>query len=692
MNHVMKRIRSVPRGAWLAGGLLLLSGLLFALAFLHLYAEPKVTPEPPALQEETQPTEPAETEPTEPTEPEMPEEEETAQRASYTVAREEGIAQADLVAARMGDAELTNGVLQLWYLEAIAQAAASENGPDLTQPLDAQSYDEETTWQRHLLMQAIAAWQREQALVLAAQQPQIITEEAFRPDEFDTMHEKYIDPALPVNHFLYADKEQFVPNSLHQAHLDSLKKQMEDLAKAAGYASLSDYAQTIGGIAAGDCIQAAYNRNLAYMYFTERSYAVQAPAAAVKEYVRAHKDSLPQGRTVDFRQILFLPQDAAIAPDGTVTAEDARWESCMRSASDYLQGILNAGIADTPAKNSFALAAVATSKDAGSRMAGGLYTDVRPGQLAPELDAWLFAPEREAGDAAVIRAASGVHILMVSAADDAAETAARGILERQIEALQWKELLENTPVEVDDAAVALWVQPDLTAISVDETLYPDVAHQRFPEVMVYLQQDYYTTPFGKDMLGKAGCGITTFAMLTTYMTDSYQTPAMMASRYTNYSTGGTDGMLFYNETSDFGFYLDRMAFDLDEVIEALQNGQLVVSLQHGGDFTTGNHYILIERYFEEDGTFQVRDSNIYNYASRPGHRIDRFTAANILSGGAHFYIFQPKLTRVPACSRCGTEAEQQGPACMFREEYLCGRCLTAVARRENFTNLLSEGV
>ena len=49
-----------------------------------------------------------------------------------------------------------------------------------------------------------------------------------------------------------------------------------------------------------------------------------------------------------------------------------------------------------------------------------------------------------------------------------------------------------------------------------------------------------------------------------------------------------------------------------EAKEALENGHLVVSVQHPGYWTRGGHYIVCES-INEEGKVQVRDSNIYNY-------------------------------------------------------------------------------
>ena len=189
-------------------------------------------------------------------------------------------------------------------------------------------------------------------------------------------------------------------------------------------------------------------------------------------------------------------------------------------------------------------------------------------------------------------------------------------------------------------------------------------------------------------MGRGGCGITTMAMLATYMTDTIYTPAMLAERYPEYhDASGTRGELFRYVPAELGFFLEDTTAQIGEVIAALKNGQRVVSLQHLGHFTSGGHYLLLQQYYEESDTFQVRDSNIYNYGRLSGHKVDYFTRADILSGSATFYIMQNKITRIPACCRCGS---QEQPEKLLQQDYLCPKCAAALSRRNSFLALMGQ--
>lgn len=600
-------------------------------------------------------------------------------------------ADASAVVATIGSEALTVGELQVLYLTQVNayRQAGHDEAPDFSQPLDVQLCplgDGNLSWQHYFLQLAVRSWQIRQTILDAAAQPQIITEEAYKPDETDTLHEKYIAPELPVNNFLYADRDCYTPNSLHQEYLDGLEATLEELAAQRGYESLSDYASQVFGsqISGQMLVEMATDYNLSYMYFTETSYNVTVTEEEIAEYLA---DIQPSGETVvDLRHILMIPEGAEVASDGTVTATESQWNTCLRLA-EYQVNVWKAqDLTKTNPGASFAQLATEISTDEGSRLDGGLYSQVRQGQLTEKLDQWCFDENREAGDWDMIRSEYGVHIVFLQAITPVEEVEARQALTLEKELDFWQEKLLSA--QVDYSKAALWTETG--DFSLEDVLYPDIGHQRFPKAIVYLQQDYMYSPFGYVHIGKNGCGITTFAMLATYMTDSIQTPHMMAQQFGKFQVASsTDGSIFTKAPAELGFYADRMSFDINEVIEALRDGQVVISLQIKGMFTSAGHYLLVQAYNEDDGTFEVRDSNIYNYGKLQGHKTDRFSQGAMVSGGGQFYIMQPKIVRIPACTRCGGTFDDHGPEGLI-DGYVCEKCAVALGRRENFLAMLGQ--
>ena len=488
---------------------------------------------------------------------------------SYTVdASASGEAARKTVAA-LGAQQLTNAQLQIYYLNAIQSHRLSNatQQPELSLPLEQQLCplgDGKLSWQHYFLQKAIDSWQLEALLLQAAQEPRLIQEEAYKPNETDDLHGKYVAAELPVNHYLYGDKPCYTPNSMHQAYLDSLEEKLNALASQQGFSQLSDWAQAVFGSAVGaqDLVEAARRYNTAYMLFTEESYDITVSQEQVDAYRSEHPDC--------------------------------------------------------------------------------------------------------------------------------AEEEARRRLTQQLQLEPWQERSAKNPVKADYSAAALWVDPQAAGVLPVDVLYPDVAHERFPEPITYFQQDYNYHPFGTTgaYVGSSGCGITTFAMLATYMTDEIHTPAMMADQFPDYYTvGGTKGELFQDAPEQLGFHLDHLTWDYNDVIPALENGQPVICLQEKGMFTSKGHYLLLFRYDREADTIELRDSNIFNYGRLQGHKDGFFKRADVFNHAVSFYIMDKKSTTTPTCPRCGSNPQ---PEVSLESSALCGRCVAALIRRNAFLTLMSQ--
>ena len=488
---------------------------------------------------------------------------------SYTVSQSASAEAAGKTVAVLGKQVLTNAQLQLYYLNAIKthQLSGAAQQPEYSLPLEQQLCplgDGTLSWQHYFLQKAINAWQLERLLLQAAQKPRKIQEEAYTPNLTDDLHGKYVAPELPVNNYLYADKDCYTPNSMHQAYLDSLEGEMNALASKQGYSDLSSCAQAVFGssVSAQELVEAARSYNTAYMLFTEESYGITVTQEQLDAYRREH-----------------------------------------------------------------------------------------PGCTEEE---------------------------------------ARRLLTERCQQEQWQERAAKASLKTDYSAAALWVEPGKAAVLPVDVLYPDVAHERFPEPITYFQQDYNYYPFGTTgaYVGSSGCGITTFAMLATYMTDTIYTPAMMADRFPEYYTvGGTMGELFQDGPKELGFQLDQMTWDHREVLPALENGQIVICLQEKGMFTSKGHYLLLCGYDAENDTIELRDSNIFNYGRLQGHKDGFFKRTDVLSHAVSFYIMDKKVTTTPTCPRCGTDPQQE---VTLDNSSLCDRCVTALIRRNAFLSLMSQ--
>ena len=132
-----------------------------------------------------------------------------------------------------------------------------------------------------------------------------------------------------------------------------------------------------------------------------------------------------------------------------------------------------------------------------------------------------------------------------------------------------------------------------------------------------------------------------------------------------------------------GFYLREKTYDVRAAKKALQDGHVVVSIQHPGYWTRGGHYIVCES-INEEGLIQVRDSNIYNYMRVSAHKEDLHKWGHIIEDGSGYWIFDYKITRIPACSRCGTP--EGITESLLTGDYICEKCRPALLRRNTYLN------
>lgn len=610
----------------------------------------------------------------------------------------------DTVVAVVGDSRLTNEQLQVWYWAEVSQYRQGnhETAPDFDLPLDTQTCDIDSSvnsWQQYFLKQALSAWHSAQALMQQSQVVPMPTEEAYQPNLEN--HEKYMT-GMPATEVLYGYNTPYRPNSMHQAYLDEMPQMLEELAREKGYADAETMAAEAFGASAQALAAFADSYNRGYMYFTHMSHYIEPTAEELDAF---YAENVPAGSgdgiSVDFRQILLVPQDVLqkderpewqqkrepiepvvlekvnVAPDGTVSCSEEAWTLCQEEAQemlDYWQK-KNRGTEAT-----FGETAHQYTMDPGTKVNGGRYQGIRKGQMTKVIDDWCFDPARQVGDTAILRSEYGIHILYFSGSQPIDREEAEQAYHRQ----QQKALIDGAkeafPMEVTYSAISL--QEAEGTVSTGEILYPDIAHERFPEVPLYLQQDYPSTMYGGFPIRTNGCGITSFAMLASYMADDELTPPEMCARYGRYShSNGTDGMIFNIESAVLGFYMQEKTYDPRIARAALEEGHIVISVQHPGYWTRAGHYIVCES-INEEGLVQVRDSNIYNYSRIREHKEDLHKWGNITAAGSGFWIFDYKIKEIPACSRCG--APEGVTQSLLLSDYICEKCDPALLRRATY--------
>lgn len=346
--------------------------VVVALVYSSLKAKP----------EATEPTEDttATTVATEPIDPNS-----VTAKATYTVSDDEAVAAHDTVVATLGDQELTNGMLQVYYWMSFYDFMntygdyAAYFGLDTSLPLDQQDCSEGKTWQQYFLDNALTTWQQFQSLSLQA------------------------------------GEEGFTLSAEEQELLDNLPQDLEETAAANGFDSVEEMMlYSIGpGATIADYQKYMYQYQLGYMFFESKYSLIQPTDAEIEAYFAENEETFAESGitkdsvSVDVRHVLLQPENGETDENGKTTYTDEAWEACRVKSEALLQQWLNGDATE----DSFADMAMAESQDPGSASNGGLYTDVKTGDMVEAFDAWCFDNARKTGDYGLVKTEYGYHIM-----------------------------------------------------------------------------------------------------------------------------------------------------------------------------------------------------------------------------------------------------------------------------------------
>ncbi len=309
-------------------------------------------------------------------------------KGSYTGTDEEVLAARDQVVAKIGDAELTNGELQVYYWSMVNNYLSSEYGyymmmygvMDYTQPLDTQiSYEDQTrTWQQYFLKQGLDYWQLCHAMAMEAEKAGF-TLSAEDQEYLDSLEENLLKTAESYGMTL---EELLRSNIGPGAGVEEFAGFQEIYARGAGYynAEVAKFVPTEEELEA---------------FFTEHAEDYDASGVT--------KDS----KFVDVRHILIGIEGGTTDENGVTTYSDEEWAACEVKA----QAILDQWLAGEKTEESFAALANEYSEDAGSNTNGGLYQQVYEGQMVVNFNDWCFDESRQYADTGLVQSDYGYHIM-----------------------------------------------------------------------------------------------------------------------------------------------------------------------------------------------------------------------------------------------------------------------------------------
>lgn len=301
-------------------------------------------------------------------------------KGSYVVEDAAAVEKADVVVATMGNKELTNGELQLYYQNYIYtfynQYASymSYIALDLTQPLDQQPCDlaEGQTWEQFFLQNAIENWKQFTLLEILAEQSGY-----------------QVGPQL-------------------QAELDTILPDLESYALENGFESIDSYVQANTAINVDAQTYLHFNT----VYFTcngylDTFYTNGYPTQEeIDAYYAENETTFTQNGITKDLGLHSSVRHILVKVETEATEED--WNLALIEA----EGILDEWKAGEATEDSFAALASQYTDDTASIPTGGLYENVNvdASYVAAFLE-WSVDDTRMPGDTGIVKTEYGYHIM-----------------------------------------------------------------------------------------------------------------------------------------------------------------------------------------------------------------------------------------------------------------------------------------
>ena len=359
-----------------------------------------------------------------------PRENNVSYKDSYYVSDKKAEQKGEQVVATMGEHQLTNRKLQMYYWMEVYDflnqygSYAAYFGLDISKPLDEQYVEDDQTWQQYFLESALQNWQTYTAMAQEAEE---------KGHEMDEEYKKL---------------------------LEEMKTTMQESATKAGFASVDEMlASEMGiGVTYEDYYEYLVTYYTGYSYFNYRYEGFTPTDDEIDSYFEKNKEEFAQqkitkesGKYVDVRHVLKLiekygQQDTAnknTEPNYGYTQE--AWDACLAEA----QKLLDEWLAGEHTEESFGEMANKYSDDQDGKVTnGGIYEDVVKGKMVKPFEDWIFDESRQVGDYGLVKTQYGYHIMYFVGGEDIWYAEAKAALIGEMAQNMVTEILTENAVEV----------------------------------------------------------------------------------------------------------------------------------------------------------------------------------------------------------------------------------------------------
>lgn len=146
--------------------------------------------------------------------------------------------------------------------------------------------------------------------------------------------------------------------------------------------------------------------------------------------------------------------------------------------------------------------------------------------------------------------------------------------------------------------------------TVPEETVPEETEEQVQEMPQFFQEDYPDTMYVGGTVASSGCNITSLAMVASYMTGHYYSPAELAESFGGFMGSQTERLEYASTQLRLPW---RRAGNWPDAREALKNGDILILLMNAAsDFTSNQHFIVVYG-ITPDGKLLIRDSSKVNH-------------------------------------------------------------------------------
>ena len=167
----------------------------------------------------------------------------------------------------------------------------------------------------------------------------------------------------------------------------------------------------------------------------------------------------------------------------------------------------------------------------------------------------------------------------------------------------------------------------------------ETSAETLPEVPLYFQTDYPNQRYGNGTVATSGCGITSLAMVASYMTGYDYLPDILAEYFGGRAENNIARMEHASDVLQLPWH---QAENFHEILAALREGNLaIIMLNHLSIFTEDQHFIVLTG-ISEDGRIFVNDPFAPNYEHwqlKNGFR-NGFEEGDLLLGYSGGWIYE----------------------------------------------------